>query len=223
MMSCTLKDSSAHGLGQLPGENQAWGTHRVPASPQVWMCSCPADVVQVALRVPTVRPQPGLTLHWHCPLVLLQSGSKPLLTAQWQGPHTGFPHQPLGHGRSILLGKSDGKWKLYTAVLFGTRGRLEAWALAGLGLGTALPLSGLPSTGLSISSPAPRPKGPHLQGLYLQHCYFKGICLLTFFFHTEDTDEGPTQLPRDTVSARSLCPAPPHHDPGSWGCGGWGA
>ena len=109
------KDSSAHGLGQLPGENQAWGTHRVPASPQVWMCSCPADVVQVALRVPTVRPQPGLTLHWHCPLVLLQSGSKPLLTAQWQGPHTGFPHQPLGHGRSILLGKSDGKWKLYTS------------------------------------------------------------------------------------------------------------
>lgn len=61
---------------------------------------------------PTIRLRPGLTLHWHCPLVLLQSGSKPLPTAQWQGPHTGFPHQPLGHGRSILLRRQDGRWTL---------------------------------------------------------------------------------------------------------------
>lgn len=43
-----------------------------------------------------------LTLQWHCPLVLLQSGSKPLLTSQLHGPQEGFPHQPLGHCWSIL-------------------------------------------------------------------------------------------------------------------------
>lgn len=43
-----------------------------------------------------------LTLQWHCPLVLLQSGSKPLFTSQLQGPQVGFPHQPFGHCWSIL-------------------------------------------------------------------------------------------------------------------------
>lgn len=43
-----------------------------------------------------------LTLQWHCPLVLLQSGSKPLLTSQLHGPQEGFPHQPFGHCWSIL-------------------------------------------------------------------------------------------------------------------------
>lgn len=75
---------------------QAWGTQgERRALVQVDACARPAP------RGPRAA---GLTLHWHCPLVLLQSGSKPLLTAQRQGPHTGFPHQPLGHGRSILLG-----------------------------------------------------------------------------------------------------------------------
>lgn len=44
----------------------------------------------------------GLTLQWHSPLVLLQSGSKPLLTSQLHGPHVGCPHQPRGQGWSIL-------------------------------------------------------------------------------------------------------------------------
>lgn len=43
-----------------------------------------------------------LTLQWHSPLVLLQSGSKPLLTSQLHGPHVGCPHQPRGQGWSIL-------------------------------------------------------------------------------------------------------------------------
>lgn len=90
-----------------------------PVSTQGCVCSCPGRRVGGCVGVhappspwvPAVHPRPGLTLHWHCPLVLLQSGSKPLLTAQWQGPHTGFPHQPLGHGRSILLGNqmADGR------------------------------------------------------------------------------------------------------------------
>lgn len=48
------------------------------------------------------RAQLPLTLQWHCPLVLLQSGSKPLLTSQLHGPQLGFPHQPFGHCWSIL-------------------------------------------------------------------------------------------------------------------------
>lgn len=43
-----------------------------------------------------------VTLQWHSPLVLLQSGSKPLLTSQLHGPHVGCPHQPRGQGWSIL-------------------------------------------------------------------------------------------------------------------------
>lgn len=43
-----------------------------------------------------------ITLQWHSPLVLLQSGSKPLLTSQLHGPHVGCPHQPRGQGWSIL-------------------------------------------------------------------------------------------------------------------------
>lgn len=41
-------------------------------------------------------------MQWHWPLVLLQSGSKPLLTSQLHGPHVGCPHQPRGQGWSIL-------------------------------------------------------------------------------------------------------------------------
>lgn len=48
-----------------------------------------------------------VTLHWHCPLVLLQSGSKPLLVSQWHGPQVGDPHQPLGHWWSILHAHRD--------------------------------------------------------------------------------------------------------------------
>lgn len=44
----------------------------------------------------------AITLQWHSPLVLLQSGSKPLLTSQLHGPHVGCPHQPRGQGWSIL-------------------------------------------------------------------------------------------------------------------------
>ena len=44
----------------------------------------------------------AVTLQWHSPLVLLQSGSKPLLTSQLHGPHVGCPHQPRGQGWSIL-------------------------------------------------------------------------------------------------------------------------
>lgn len=82
-----------------------------------YVCAC----VSTRSHRPGLRPRSrvlqsaGLTLHWHWPLVLLQSGSKPWLTAQWQGPQTGFPHQPLGHGRSILSGKDDGRWKGYGA------------------------------------------------------------------------------------------------------------
>lgn len=50
----------------------------------------------------------ALTLQRHCPLVLLQSGSNPLAASQLQGPHVGFPHQPLGHCWSILQGKKSG-------------------------------------------------------------------------------------------------------------------
>lgn len=44
----------------------------------------------------------AVTLQWHSPLVLLQSGSKPLLTSQLHGPHVGCPHHPRGQGWSIL-------------------------------------------------------------------------------------------------------------------------
>lgn len=44
----------------------------------------------------------AVTLQWQCPLVLLQSGSKPLLVSQWHGPQVGDPHQPLGQWWSIL-------------------------------------------------------------------------------------------------------------------------
>lgn len=50
-----------------------------------------------------VEAQVGaVTLQWHSPLVLLQSGSKPLPTSQLHGPHVGCPHQPRGQGWSIL-------------------------------------------------------------------------------------------------------------------------
>lgn len=93
---------------------------------------------------PPARCGPGLTLHWHCPLVLLQSGSKPLPTAQWHGPHTGFPHQPLGHGRSILSGREMTGGSCCVTVLFSMKGRLwRPGALAGPLLGTSFPSSGL--------------------------------------------------------------------------------
>ena len=109
-------------------------------------------------------PRPaGLTLHWHCPLVLLQSASKPLLTAQWQGPHTGFPHQPRGHGRSILLGHQIVRGRCITA-LCGTRGMLAAWAPTGLDLGAPRPSGPLPPAAstedLSLSRARPSLQGP---------------------------------------------------------------
>lgn len=48
-----------------------------------------------------------VTLQWHSPLVLLQSGSKPLLASQLHGPHVGCPHQPRGQGWSILRKKAQ--------------------------------------------------------------------------------------------------------------------
>lgn len=50
----------------------------------------------------------AVTLQWHSPLVLLQSGSKPLLTSQLHGPHVGCPHQPRGQGWSILRRRDQG-------------------------------------------------------------------------------------------------------------------
>lgn len=47
------------------------------------------------------------TLQWHCPSVWLQLGSKPLWTAQLQGPQVGLPHQPRGHCWSFLGGHSQ--------------------------------------------------------------------------------------------------------------------
>lgn len=176
---------------------------------------------QGAHRPPTAWPYLALAL----PVGLVAVWVEAFADSTVAGATHGVPPPAFGARKVDPVGKIRWQMEAVHLSFFGTRGRLEAWALTGLGLGTALPLSGLPSTGLSISSPAPRPQGPHLQGLYYS-TVIKGICLLTFFFHTEDTDEGPTlgtRLPRDTVSARSLCPAPPHHDPGSWGCGGWGA
>lgn len=76
--------------GQLPGLWRGQGTaprmSRAPGKP--WATSPWAQL--------------PLTLQWHCPLVLLQSGSKPLFTSQLQGPQVGFPHQPFGHCWSIL-------------------------------------------------------------------------------------------------------------------------
>lgn len=63
-----------------------------------------------------------LTLQWHCPLVLLQSGSNPLAASQLQGPHVGFPHQPLGHCWSILQGKKSGGW------IFASRALVHCWS-----------------------------------------------------------------------------------------------
>lgn len=50
----------------------------------------------------------AVTLQWHSPLVLLQSGSKPLLMSQLHGPHVGCPHQPRGQGWSILQREAQG-------------------------------------------------------------------------------------------------------------------
>lgn len=76
--------------GQLPGLWRGQGTaprmSRAPGKP--WATSPWAQL--------------PLTLQWHCPLVLLQSGSKPLFTSQLQGPQVGVPHQPFGHCWSIL-------------------------------------------------------------------------------------------------------------------------
>lgn len=44
----------------------------------------------------------GPTLQRHSPVVLLQSGSKPWVTSQLQGPHVGCPHHPRGHGCASL-------------------------------------------------------------------------------------------------------------------------
>ena len=92
---------------------QAWGTQgERRALVQVDACARPT---------PQGPRAAGLTLHWHCPLVLLQSGSKPLLTSQWQGPHTGFPQQPLGHGSSILLGNHAAGGRYVSAPFWNQR------------------------------------------------------------------------------------------------------
>lgn len=52
----------------------------------------------------------GLTLQRHSPVVLLQSGSKPLVTSQLQGPQVGWPHHPRGHGCASLPGWHRTMW-----------------------------------------------------------------------------------------------------------------
>jgi hypothetical protein len=61
----------------------------------------------------------AVTLQWHSPLVLLQSGSKPLLTSQLHGPHVGCPHQPRGQGWSILQ-RGPGRRELTLPLPSGT-------------------------------------------------------------------------------------------------------
>lgn len=122
-------------------------------------------------RCPQSPRGPGLTLHWQCPLVLLQSGSKPLPTAQWHGPHTGFPHQPLGHGRSILSGS---RWGVHTVDS-------EPEEACG---DPSLPLEGPQSPcpppasvapPLRISRPNPSLEGPKAGGFYLQNSFVSDV------------------------------------------------
>lgn len=55
-----------------------------------------------------------------------------------------------------------------------------------------------------------QPSGaPHLEGFYLQYCYFKIICLLTFFFHLQDAGECPNPASYEhRVSKFSLLSTP---------------
>jgi hypothetical protein len=61
-----------------------------------------------------------VTLQWQWPLVLLQSGSNPLLVLQWQGPHAGEPHQPRGHWWSILHRHAHTRTHTHTHIKSGS-------------------------------------------------------------------------------------------------------
>lgn len=73
--------------------------HRSRPPQEVFPHGCPQGPGRYRTEV---KAWVKLTLQWHSPLVLLQSGSKPLLTSQLHGPHVGCPHQPRGQGWSIL-------------------------------------------------------------------------------------------------------------------------
>lgn len=67
-------------------------------------------------KKPTLVFPEVFTLQRHSPVVLLQSLWNPLLVSQLQGPHTGLPHQPWGHGFSTLPSKTRTYW-----IRLGTR------------------------------------------------------------------------------------------------------
>lgn len=101
-----------HGKVQVSGppKQQTQKSTWPPVSPIIGRAHSPELSVGRLSPLPPLMGPDGhveaqvraVTLQWHSPLVLLQSGSKPLLTSQLHGPHVGCPHQPRGQGWSIL-------------------------------------------------------------------------------------------------------------------------